>query len=341
MKALHDWFFQNKRDFPWRQNPTPYRVWVSEVMLQQTRATVVVSYFERWMSLFPDIQALAAAPLSQVIKAWEGLGYYARARNLHQGAQQIVEQFGGEIPGDASLLKTIRGLGPYTIGAILSFGFRQRAVAIDGNVTRVLARLFAIEQRIDQQAVKQLLVQKTESLLDREMPWVTTEALIELGATLCTPKPVCAVCPLSGQCLALTQGKAELLPLKKEAPKTTVLRRAVGVIEAEGAILVKQEQQGKVMAGLYEFPYFEMGKERWGMRKVAEEVAQLFNLEVQVIQKLPEEVHTFTRYKAHLFPTYLRAAYRKAVPGYEWVSRHSLGSIPFSAGHKKILRRIP
>lgn len=337
MKALHDWFFQNKRDFPWRTEPNPYKVWISEVMLQQTRASVVVSYFERWMALFPHVEALAAACLPQVIKAWEGLGYYSRARNLHQGAIQIVEQFGGQIPNNKEDLSLIRGLGPYTVGAILSFGFRQRAVAIDGNVTRVLTRYFAIEERVDRQATKKKLTEKAELLLDLKQPWVTAEALIELGASVCAPKPRCEQCPLSEGCLARKQNKVEALPIKKAEPQISVLRRAVVVVESCGAVLLKKGEEGRVMAGLYELPYFEMGDERWGARQVLAQMEKNWGIKGQEVKKLPEVTHTFTRYKAYLFPLHMRIPLPQQIAGYEWIPLSSLSSIPFSAGHRKII----
>jgi A/G-specific adenine glycosylase len=215
MRELNSWFLENRRELPWRIDPTPYRVWISEVMLQQTRASVVIPYFERWMTLFPDVAALAAAPIERVIKTWEGLGYYSRARNLHRGAQQMVESFGGEVPSDREALMSIKGLGPYTIGAILSFGFQKRAAAVDGNVTRVLARYFSIEENVGRQSVKRLIGEKAEAILDEREPWVTAEALIELGATVCTPKPFCELCPLQKSCLG--KDKAESLPIKHDS----------------------------------------------------------------------------------------------------------------------------
>ena len=243
MKDLHDWFCLNRRAFPWRENPTPYRVWVSEVMLQQTRASVVVSYFERWMALFPDVGALAAAPLEKVIKAWEGLGYYSRARNLHKGAKQIVETWGGVLPSERGQLESIHGLGPYTVGAILSFGFRQRAAAVDGNVTRVLSRYLLIEENVCKQPAKQKISRSAEALLDEREPWVTVEALIELGAMVCTPKPRCDACPLQKGCRAFREKKAEALPIKNGEKETTQLHRTVVLIEAEGRFWSKREKR--------------------------------------------------------------------------------------------------
>lgn len=330
MKELHDWFLENRREFPWRVDPTPYKVWISEVMLQQTRASVVIPYFEKWMRLFPDVASLAEAPLEKVIKTWEGLGYYSRARNLHQGAKEILERFGGEIPSRKEELETIRGLGPYTVGAILSFGFKKRAAAVDGNVTRVLARFFSIEENVCKQAVKRKIFEGAESVLDQEAPWVTAEALIELGATICTPKPRCEICPLEKRCLG--KERAELLPIKNEEKKTTLLKRIVIWLEAGGKVLVKKGEKGKVMADLYEFPYFEV-EEIWPEKKVRE----AFGMEVKRIEKLPRVAHTFTRYKAELYPFRLYAEREKKVDGYEWVERERLRELPFSSGHRRIL----
>ena len=304
-------------------------------MLQQTRATVVIPYFERWLLLFPDVASLAKAPLETVIKAWEGLGYYSRARNLHKGAQQIAIQFGGKIPSKPEDLALIKGLGPYTIAAILSFGFKQRSAPVDGNVTRVIARYFSIEENVCKQAVKRKIARATESLLDPHEPWITAEALIELGATLCTPKPRCNGCPLQKTCLG--QDKAESLPIKNKGIETTSLKRAVAVIESEGKILVKKGEVGKVMEGLYEFPYFEMGKERWGQSQTIRAIKKAFGFPVQIIAPLPTVIHTFTRFKASLYPIRCTTPIAKPVPGYQWIARSQLSALPFSSGHRRIL----
>lgn len=334
MKELNEWFSQNKRDFPWRQDPTPYKVWISEVMLQQTRAIVVCSYFERWIDLFPDVFALANAPLEKVIKAWEGLGYYSRARNIHKGASQIVEKFGGEIPGRREELELIAGLGPYTIGAILSFGFKQKAAAVDGNVFRVLSRYFYIEENISKPAVRRKFEAKALECLPDEAPWITMEALIELGATVCRPKPDCNVCPLQQKC----QGKSRalFLPVKNGEKETIVLKRAVFLIESEGKMLVRKGEPGKIMADLYEFPYFEM-QERWSVKKMIETIQKKLGLSVKMDAKLQETSHTFTRYKAHLYPYKMQATSFQEVEGYQWVDLQSLSQLPFSSGHRRVL----
>ncbi len=328
MKDLHEWFLNNQRDFPWRREKTPYRVWISEVMLQQTRAAVVVAYFEKWMALFPDVYTLAKASLETVIKTWEGLGYYSRARNLHAAAKEIVENFGGEIPSSPEKLEKIKGFGPYTIGALLSFGFQKRAPAVDGNVIRVLSRYLLIEENVCRPSVKKRIELRAEELLDQKEPWITAEALIELGATICTPKPRCDDCPIQKRCLAYIEKKAEALPIKDAGAKITELKRVVFLIEADGKILVKKGEKGAVMADLYEFPYSEKGKEK------------KFDLEMKKIRSLPEVVHSFTRYRARLLPILFAASFAKEIKGCQWISRADLKKLPFSSGHRKILEGL-
>lgn len=334
MQSLHNWFRTSQRPFPWREDRTPYKVWISEVMLQQTRASVVVSYFLRWMERFPDVETLAAASLEEVIKAWEGLGYYSRARNLHKGARQIVSYFDGKIPDSAKDLDAISGLGPYTIGAILSFGFQKRAAAVDSNVARVISRYSAIQENICRPKVRKLIEKKALELSHPKEPWVTAEALIELGATVCLPKPRCKECPLNSGCLGLRQGIAESLPIKNGEKGITFLTRVVAVIEFQDQILLRKGETGKIMADLYEFPYLEEASlssarlEKW------------LGLNVEYVQNLREVVHSFTRYKARLLPYLFKTEKPMPIERYEWIARERLPELPFSAGHRKIVKQI-
>jgi A/G-specific adenine glycosylase len=306
-------------------------------MLQQTRASVVVPYFLHWMERFPNVRALAKASVEEVIKAWEGLGYYSRARNLHKGAQQIVSQFEGKIPDSKEALETISGLGPYTIGAILSFGFQKLAAAVDGNVARVVSRYFAIEENICSLRVRKkieeqaLFIAKTQ-----KQPWVTAEALIELGATICLPKPRCEVCPLETGCAGRRLGIAESLPIKNKEKEITHLTRIVAVVESQGRIFVRKGEAGKVMADLYEFPYFE----RFDSSDSICGLGKLLGFDVEYVGQMREVVHTFTRYKARLFPYLLRTAAPIPKEGAEWVSQERLLDLPFSAGHRKIALQL-
>ncbi len=329
--SLEEWFLENQRDFPWRKERSPYRVWISEVMLQQTRASVVIPYFNRWMDHFPDVKALYNASIEEVIKLWEGLGYYSRARNIHRAAKEIVERFGGEIPSSYEELISIRGFGPYTVGAILSFGFKKRAPAVDGNVARVLSRYFCIEEEITKVSVRKKIEELAESLLDKKSPWITAEALIELGATLCGKKPLCGSCPLFSSCRGRSCGKAEFLPLKKRAPQTTELLRTVFLIEVSSCFLVKKQEEGKVMGGLYEFPYVEGRLEMDLAKKV---VKGWGGKSVCFVSRLRDVSHTFTRYKARLSPFLFQCDPFFPLEGYEWVKKKELDALPFSSGHR-------
>lgn len=337
ISKLKTWFLDQRRDFPWRENPTPYAVWVSEVMLQQTQASVVIPYFERWMRLFPTIEALAKAPLDQVIKEWEGLGYYSRARNLHQGARYVIEHHRGELPASAASLKEIKGLGPYTIGAILSFAFHQRIEAVDGNVIRVLARYYGMSDDISLGSTLKTIRTRAADLLPEEEPWIINEALIELGAILCGRKPKCIVCPLKNSCKAFTEGTTDTLPVKSAKTTIALLHRAVAVVRHGGTLLVRRGAQGKIMSDLYEFPYFELDEAGANAKDLEQRLFHAWGLETVHEQSLPEVRHSFTRYRAHLYPHIFSVIQPYAIPDYEWLPIDRLNQLAFSSGHRRIL----
>lgn len=329
-QKLKDWFLQEKRDFPWRRNPTPYKVWVSEVMLQQTRAGVVVNYFEKWMNRFPTIQALAEASIEDVIKTWEGLGYYSRARNLHAGAKCIIDHHKGIFPSDIKTLFSIKGIGPYTAGAILNFAFHQKALAIDGNVMRVTARLFSIKKNIHFVATQKIIGQYVSNFLPDQTSWILMEALIELGAKICKKKPLCFCCPLSQHCLAFQKGLEKELPITSKMQKAIVLHRYVPLIYYGKEYLVQYHRGKKIMADLYEFPYFSNEKE----------VKCFFPMELIHKGKLKKMTHAFTKYRAHLFPEILEAKEKKEIQGFLWIPLDRLIKLPFSSGHRKVLQQL-
>lgn len=322
-EPLREWFLREKRDLPWRQSCNPYAIWISEVMLQQTQVAVVKGYFLKWMERFPTIESLAQAPLEEVLKMWEGLGYYSRARNLHEAARYLVESHGGELPANKEMLAKVKGLGPYTVGALLSFAFNQRSAAVDGNTIRVLSRYFALEEDVQLPSVLRKIWKVAEEILPEKEPWIIVEALIELGATVCKRDPQCFQCPLQKGCLALKKKIQLDLPKKGVKVKTTLLQREVFVIGCNGALLLKKGEKGKVMADLYEFPYSEDGEFP-------------FSLEADLIKKLPPVSHTFTRYKARLFPSLWNAVEQISLPGYDWIPIAETARLPFSAGHRKI-----
>ena len=205
--TLIHWYAENKRELPWRETTDPYRIWISEIILQQTRVVQGLEYFNRFMLRFPDVRALAEAPGDEVMKYWQGLGYYSRARNLHAAAKEIVEKFGGEFPRNYSDVLTLKGIGEYTAAAICSFAWKLPYAVVDGNVYRVLARIFGIDTPIDSNAGKKVFSGLAAELLDRQHPDLYNQAIMDFGAIQCTPKvPVCLYCPLREKCVALASG---------------------------------------------------------------------------------------------------------------------------------------
>jgi len=329
IQTITTWFCANKRAFPWRKNPTPYRVLVSEIMLQQTQATRVIPFFLRWMEQFPSLEKLALAPEQAIIKAWEGLGYYSRARSLQKAARTIVEKFNGKIPSTKKELLTIPGIGPYTAGAILSFAFHKKAAAVDANVIRLLSRLK--EQNIRVKELEAFL----EKSLPTTSPWIAMEALIELGALICRRRPLCENCPLSQECLSKQRGTTTRFPPTTSQQKIS-LWRDVALIVAKNKVLVCQRSGKKIMSGLFEFPFFESKPSGRGEKAFLRHLKKL-SLNLSIIHSLCPVTHSFTRYKATLYPLILSSPHEFSWPEGVWVPIEELSSLAFSSGHKKIM----
>ena len=246
-RLLLDWYKKNKRDLPWRKTRDPYRTWVAEVMLQQTRVDTVIPYYERFLKRFPDVRALARARVDDVLKAWENLGYYSRARQLHEAAGVVVKQFGGTIPEEMEDLRKLPGVGAYTAGAILSIAFGRRFAAVDGNVIRVIARLFAIEDPVDGSKAKNRIGAIAERLVPASEPGHYNQALMDLGSGICTPRsPACPACPLAAACRARKKGNQESIPVKKKSAAVPHREAAVAVIRNDRGeiLLVKRPGRG-------------------------------------------------------------------------------------------------
>jgi A/G-specific adenine glycosylase len=212
------WFDQNRRPMPWREQPLPYYVWISEIMAQQTRIDTVIGYFDRFIRSFPTIDALAAASEEEVLKLWQGLGYYSRARNIHKVARILVQEYNGNLPSSYDELLALPGIGPYTAGAIASIAFGQQALAIDGNVNRVIARLHGIDEDLSSRSAQRQIEQYVLELLSQERPGDFNQALMEIGALVCIPNgaPKCAECPLQDSCVAFQNHLTDVIPRKKK-----------------------------------------------------------------------------------------------------------------------------
>lgn len=329
------WFEESQRSFPWRENRTPYKVLVSEIMLQQTLASVVVDYFNRWVERFPDFKALAEASEEEVIKQWEGLGYYSRARNLHGIAKRVMKEFDGKFPSSIDQILSFKGIGPYTAAAVSHFAFGKRELGCDGNIKKVLARFYGARSRIDNDKEFIDLLHKFLPDKDHDKAF---EGLIELGATYCSKKPQCSMCPLSGGCVSYAEDLTELIPLRKKREKTIHLHRAVFILEHEGRVLLKKEEK-KLMKGLVEFPYLEFD----GTKEISDLVKLMekqLGCKVEVKAQLEKSAHTFTKYKAFLTPYVCSLKTLPTEKKHFFVDIEKLDDYPFSSGHRKIKRTL-
>ncbi|PCI77659.1 A/G-specific adenine glycosylase [Candidatus Aerophobetes bacterium] len=334
---LSSWFSLNKRDLPWRHQISSYGVWVSEVMLQQTQVVAVVPYFKRWMEQFSDIEALALANSAHVLKMWEGLGYYSRARRLHQGAKDLYSRGLKDLPRTREELLKISGIGEYTAGAILCFAWKKRELAIDGNVARVITRLFDIETALELKKTKLRIKDRMQSLLNEDDKSNLMESVIEFGALVCKKQPLCSQCPLKSACLAYKEGKALTLPVKQPRRKTVHLHRLAPILISNGEIVLEKRGEGEVMEGLYEFPYHTFCEKKEGLKVALEDFIRKNQLEGVKVRKLEVICHYFTRYKVMLYPALFFL--EKFPPSVQRSSFYPLSKIKeftLSSGHKKI-----
>ena len=255
-RSVLDWYDRGHRDLPWRHTKDAYRIWISEIMLQQTRAETVISYYERFLYRYPTVRSLADAPQEELLKSWEGLGYYSRARSLQKAAQIIVSQYGGELPADVERLRALPGIGDYTAGAIASIAFGIPAAAVDGNVERVLCRYDAVTDTVGTPAVRRAIAARAQELVPRDRPGAFANAMMEMGATMCTPRsPKCLLCPVRAHCEAFAAGEAEDYPIAEAQPARPVEAFTVYLIVENGRVLVRKRPETGLLAGLWEFPH--------------------------------------------------------------------------------------
>ena len=285
-QKLIDWYKQAERPLPWRTRPTPYRVWVSEIMLQQTRIEAALPYFERFMAAFPTVAALAEAPEERVLKLWEGLGDYSRAKNLQKCARILVADYGGELPRTAVELKKLPGIGPYTAGAIASIAYGEKAAAVDGNVLRVVARLTCDDRDVLQAAVKKEMTALVEDWMPAAETGAFTQAVMELGERVCLPNgvPLCESCPLAEFCRARALGREQALPVRTPPKERRVEAREVFVFVCGGRLALEKRPDTGLLAGLWQLPNAlagEKGPADWG-------------LSVKSVEKLPAARHIFS-----------------------------------------------
>jgi len=336
---LLQWFRKQGRDLPWRRTRNPFRIWISEIMLQQTQVDTVIPYYQRFLKVFPTVEVLAKADLSRVLKIWEGLGYYSRARHLHQAAKRIVDQFNGRIPDRLNDLLSLPGIGRYTAGAILSIAHNKEAPILDGNVKRVLSRLHAVATILGETKTEKLLWTLSESLIPRGHAGSFNEALMDLGATVCTPKrPSCSLCPLRNLCRAKAIGNPERYPTKAKKRKIPHVNGVSAVIVKDGKVLLHQRPPRGFSGGLWEFPNWRVQGEKNRSRRLAKWIKEERNLGVAVKGRIGIFEQTYSHFKLTLHVYHCQALCGEGSG--RWVGIRSLNRFPMSRIHRRIAYAI-
>ena len=345
---LLDWFSTSARDLPWRRTHDPYAIWVSEIMLQQTQVKTVMPYWERWMRKLPTIKAAAAAHPDKLHKLWEGLGYYTRVRNLQKAAQAIVEQHGGKFPESFDAVLALPGIGRYTAGAICSIAFNQPTPLLDGNVIRVLTRIFGIAENPKEKQTNAKLWELAEQLVVNSQSVIghspyncshLNQSLMELGALICTPRsPQCLICPVRKLCVAFKEGRTEELPNLGKREVATARHFMAFAVEHKGKFLVRQRPAGVVNAHLWEFPNVEVGTRSCEPQELFAELNALgiADPRAELLKPLATIKHSITRYRITVkaFLISLAKAPRKTTG--VWKSPAQLDLLAFTAAHKKL-----
>lgn len=342
---LLSWYDQNKRDLPWRDCGDPYKVWISEIMLQQTRVDQATPYFHRFIERFPTVQDLASADQQEVLKVWEGLGYYSRARNLHEASKLVVEKFDGNLPHTKEEILKLKGVGPYTAAAVLSIAHSRPHAVVDGNVTRVLCRYFGIEQDIRSTKTKNTIQEAADDLIDKERPGDFNQALMELGATVCTPSnPDCEDCPLSTDCTAYATLKTDTIPYKSPAKKRPHHHIGVGIIKEDSKVLIALRPEDAMLGGLWEFPG---GKQKDGEhieKTVTRELKEELGVDVSVTKPFMKFDHAYSHFKITLHAYICELLDGEPKPKtsqqIKWVNVKELEDYPFPKANRKLTEKL-
>jgi A/G-specific adenine glycosylase len=343
-RALGAWYDTHRRDLPWRRTDDPYAVWVSEVMLQQTQVKTAEPYFLRFMRRFPDVAALAKADEQSVLKLWEGLGYYSRARNLHRAAQRVAAEPGGRLPSDWAGIRRLPGVGDYIAAAVLSIAFGRPHAVVDGNVKRVLARLLCLEAPVNGAASHKIYQAEADRLLDHRIPGRHNQAVMELGALVCTPRaPRCGQCPLSRWCAAFKAGVTDRYPLRSERRPVQTQHWVAGAVVKQGRLLLARRPEPGLLAGLWEFPGGPVEDQDGDLPAACmEKIRRMVGLAVATPVQVVTVHHTYTHFKLRLtlfLCHYQAGRVRRSGPGAcRWVRPHELGHFPL---HKAVHKTLP
>jgi A/G-specific adenine glycosylase len=338
-RKLLKWYAAHHRKLPCRETRYPYKIWISEVMLQQTTVLAVIPYYEKWLSQFPDIRTLSSTPLQQVLKAWQGLGYYQRAKNLHNSAQILLEKHGGKIPEDYEELIKLPGFGPYTTSAVLSIAFDKPFPVIDANVRRVWMRLMRIRKESTPKVDKHIL-QFMEPFLPPAKMGTFNQALMELGSLVCRPKsPLCLLCPVQEYCKAFARGEQEVIP-RPQKRSYRKIEAVIGVLEKQGKYLIQRRPPTGLLSDLWEFPGGKRRKNETLEQALCREIREELDADVDRIQLLTQVNHSYTQFqvKLYAFQCLLKTDPSLSKDGHRWVSLSGMRKYPFPSGSAKIIQ---
>lgn len=334
-KALLKWFTLNQRPLPWRKSYVPYEVWVSEIMAQQTRMEQMLPYYSRFLKQFPNVHALADADEETVLKAWEGLGYYSRARNLQHAAKEIKQKFGGKIPEKKETLQTLKGFGPYISSAVASIAFQEDVCVVDGNVLRVASRFWGDASDIAETKTKKSFEEKLQTILPKGKAREFNQAMMELGALVCTPQnPACSECPLQKNCFAYSNGKQDAFPVKTKKGKVPHKHFAALRVEKNGELFLLPRKE-KLLHGMYEFPMVEFSPLE-DSTKIIEKKFHAMGFEAKILSPRGSVSHQYSHFTQHV---HVFDAQLKNAPQNGWVDSKMLKKIPLSKVQQKILEK--
>jgi A/G-specific adenine glycosylase len=342
---LVKWYPRQARPYPWRSDGEPYHVWVAEIMLQQTRVETVVPYYQRWMEQFPTLKKLAESDPQAVLRVWEGLGYYSRAHHLHQAAIELVRENGGEIPNEVGLLLRLPGIGPSTAGAIASISFNKDAPILDGNVKRVIARVFDYPKPINLPKNEKELWDLVRQLLPQGKAGIFNQALMELGETICLPRnPRCNDCPIRKECQSFILKTQDERPVRLRKAKIPHYEVVAAVIAERGKFLITQRPAGKLLAGLWEFPGGKVEKGESFIQALQREIMEELTIEIQVGKEIAAYPHAYTHFSVlvHAFDCKRKEGRIKACEAQQiaWVKPTELTNYPMGKVDRLIARQV-
>jgi len=345
-ERLIRWYESHKREMPWRDTRDPYRVWLSEVMLQQTQVKTVIPYYHRFLKQFPTIRDLAQGDLQQILKMWEGLGYYARARNFHKAAGVVAAAHDGRVPDDWDTFIKLPGVGEYTASAVQSLAFDHPHAVVDGNVKRVLARLFVIAEPVNRPAVYKTFKAIATQLMDRSQPGTSNQALMELGALVCKPAgPLCDRCPIRPDCAGFQSGRVSEFPVKEKRKPSPTVSMVAGVIRKKGQVLITRRKPEGLLGGLWEFPGGALSQKETAAAGCLRTIRETTGLVVAIDTPLTRVKHAYTHFKIRLdvFDCRYLPGQRVRLDGpvdFRWVKLGELEAYAFPKANKKFMHLL-